>query len=263
MENIKNRKFLIATPCYGGMLTDRYFYSILALQKVLILNNIEYEIFAFGNESLITRARNACVAYCLSKDFTHLFFIDADISFSPISALRLMQSESDVICGPYPKKSINWSKIRDMILKDPSIDINKLNASSSDYVINYDPKYLKKTETGEYTTQCVNGIIKVLDSGTGFMCIKKELLQRMREYYPDLKYNNDIPGYNSFHEDMKNNFYLFFDCMKDEDGRYLSEDYAFCRRVQKMGHTIDLDITCDLSHTGSYTYKGSIKSTFN
>lgn len=257
IETLKTRRFLICTPCYGGQVTDKYFLSILALQKVLLQNDIPFEIMAFGNESLITRGRNACVAYFLSKDYTHLFFIDADVSFDVTSALRIMSGPNEVSCGPYPKKAIEWPKVVDKIKNNTEISVDSLRKTASGFVINYDRRYMTSLENGGYSIQCNNGRIKVLDSGTGFMSIHKSAIVQMKEKYPELQYVNDIPGYNTLHPNMKDNFWLFFDCMKDTDGRYLSEDYAFCRRWQSIGGTIDLDITCQLNHTGSYTYMGN------
>ena len=59
------------------------------------------------------------------------------------------------------------------------------------------------------------------------------------------------------------NTYLFFDTMKDEDGRYLSEDYAFSRRWQKIGGKIYADIGSSLSHVGQYRYTGQLWKHFN
>jgi hypothetical protein len=38
-------------------------------------------------------------------------------------------------------------------------------------------------------------------------------------------------------------YWRFFDCMVDPDsGRYLSEDYAFCRRWRDMGGKVFADL---------------------
>jgi hypothetical protein len=60
-------------------------------------------------DSLVTRARNDCVAYFLSNPaFTHLFWIDADIGFSSDAAFRLLLSDRDVTAGVYPIKREDW-----------------------------------------------------------------------------------------------------------------------------------------------------------
>ena len=105
------------------------------------------------------------------------------------------------------------------------------------------------------------GFAKVLDAATGCLLIKRECLLKMVKKYPDLHYNTDqiIDG----KEYKSKNTYLFFDTMKDEDGRYLSEDYAFSRRWQKIGGSIWADLSSDLIHYGQYKFQGQLWKHFN
>ena len=51
-----------------------------------------------------------------------------------------------------------------------------------------------------------------------------------------------------------------FDCMIDPDSRrYLSEDYAFCRRWQQMGGKIYADCMTVLGHVGNIRFIGSLE----
>jgi hypothetical protein len=43
-----------------------------------------------------------------------------------------------------------------------------------------------------------------------------------------------------------------------DDNRYLSEDYTFCRRWQKIGGEIWLDLSTKLNHCGAYTFEGDV-----
>jgi|TARA_R100001440_G_scaffold66881_1_gene88050 hypothetical protein len=93
------------------------------------------------------------------------------------------------------------------------------------------------------------------------MLIKRECLIKMKEAYEDLKYVSDqILNGKEFNSE---NTYLFFDTMKDDDGRYLSEDYAFSRRWQKLGGKIYADIGSTLTHVGPYRYTGHLWKHFN
>lgn len=60
-------------------------------------------------ESLVTRARNDCVAkFLAAPEWTHLFRIDADIGFSSEATFRLLRSGYDIAAGVYPLKRENW-----------------------------------------------------------------------------------------------------------------------------------------------------------
>jgi hypothetical protein len=92
------------------------------------------------------------------------------------------------------------------------------------------------------------------------MLIRREVLEKMVESFPQLKYTNDVTGY--FNGTNDNFFYAFFDCIIDEKSkRYLSEDYAFCQRWLQLGGDIWVDLLCDLSHCGSYNFRGSFLKT--
>ncbi len=47
-----------------------------------------------------------------------------------------------------------------------------------------------------------------------------------------------------------------------ESERYLSEDYAFCRRWRDLGGRIYVDTQSKLTHHGSYTYRGDFGAAF-
>jgi hypothetical protein len=89
--------------------------------------------------------------------------------------------------------------------------------------------------------------------------IKREVFDKMKKSYPELKYNHKLNGKTQHSE----NSYLFFDCMKDENNDYLSEDITFCKRWRDIGGKIYSDISMPLTHVGTYTFKGHIGAKFN
>ena len=109
----KNKvKIIIGTPCFGGMIHNGYFQSMIELAANFTKLNLPYEVMTIGNESLIQRARNGIVAKFMSDPTsTHLMFIDADITFSWIHIVKLLISGKELCGGCYPKKAFNWDKI--------------------------------------------------------------------------------------------------------------------------------------------------------
>ncbi len=245
-EYKKGVTILVATPCYGGQVFQGYMQSVLALQRVCDRIGWNLVVKTHGNESLIPRGRNLYVAMTLGiPQITHLLYIDADITFQPESIVRMIQEDKDITAGLYPKKGLNWSKIRDLSVKNPDMDPLKLEHIAHDYVIN--------VEGGNIPIQ--RGFIKCKYVGTGMMLIKRQVLEKMIEAYPETKYNNDIAGYNA--PELVDNFYALFDCIiHPVSKRYLSEDYLFCERWTQLGGEIWADITANLSHTGTYTFVG-------
>jgi glycosyltransferase involved in cell wall biosynthesis len=233
MDIIRKSNIFFATPCYGGQITDQYFLSMFRLTQELIKYNINFRITTLRNESLVPRARNILNAMFLeAKECTHLMFIDADIEFEPESIIRMLAMDKDLITGAYPKKTL-----------------------PVDYAIN-----LKFADEERTQVKVDMGAVEVLDASTGFWLMKREVVDRMIEGYPELFYLNDSsidPKFNEY-------CYSFFDTIHDpDDNRYLSEDYTFCRRWQKIGGQIWLDPNTKLNHVGSYTFEGNVNKIFN
>ncbi len=252
LDEVRKNKFFIATPCYGGQLTEPYFRSVVKLLTFFNKHNIPLAFGTIANESLVTRARNVLVAYFLNSDYTHLMFIDADIEFQVEDLLKLYVHDKDVCVGAYPKKGVNWTHIKEGVLMDPSKEHtpNQIASLGSDYAINF-----KFKDVSTKTVQVENGLIQLHDAGTGFMMIKRETILKMIENYPELKYKNDVQ---MGAVDLKDNFYALFDTMIDPvDKRYLSEDYTFCRRWQAMDGEIWLDPSISLNHYGSFCFQGN------
>jgi len=243
----KGVTILVATPCYGGQIFQGYMHSILALQRICDRIGWNLIVKTHGNESLIPRGRNLYVAMTLGHpQITHLLYIDADITFQPESVVRMIQEDRDITAALYPKKGINFAKIRDIAVKNPDMDPAKLEHISYDYVLN--------VEGGNIPIQ--KGFIKCKYIGTGMMLIKRQVLEKMVEAYPETKYNNDIAGYNA--PESVDNFYALFDCIiHPVSKRYLSEDYLFCERWLNIGGEIWADITGNLVHRGTHSYSGS------
>lgn len=229
---LRQYNIFFATPCYGGLITDQFFLSMFKTTQTLIQHGINFRLTTLRNESLISRARNILTAMFLESNCTHLMFIDADIEWEQDAIIRMLAMDKDLIAGAYPKKTL-----------------------PIDYAIN-----LKFVDKERKQVRVENGAVEVLDASTGFFLIKRTVVEQMIEAYPELFYVNDSsidPKYNKY-------CYSFFDTIHDpDDNRYLSEDYTFCRRWQKIGGEIWLDPNTKLNHVGSYTFQGDVNKIFN
>lgn len=239
---------------YGGQCAGMYTKSIADLSSVCTSYGIGIQFYFLFNESLITRARNYCCDEFLRSDCTHMIFIDSDIGFDPkdvlaLLALSITNPAYDVIGGPYPKKCISWEKIKLAVDKGVADqDPKNLENFVGDFVFN--PK------NGQNAIP-INEPLEVLELGTGFMMMTKDVLHRYAEFFPDLSYTPDHVRSENF--DGTRDIHAFFDTIIDPDSRrYLSEDYMFCYNVQKMGGKVWLCPWMRLAHVGMYIFGGSL-----
>jgi hypothetical protein len=217
------------------------------LQTALYFKEIglKYSVCTIS-DSLINRARNNLVAKFMGNpDYTHMIFIDVDLQFDKESVLKLLWHDKDVMTASYPIKEISWDKVKEAAQADlPASDLMEY---STRYVVHM-------TKPGENQLNIDNGAIECYEAGTGFMLMKRHVLEKMIENYPDTMYYSD----KDMTEDLeKRKRYALFDTMIDSDKRYLSEDYTFCRRWQELDGKIYLDVNTTLSHIGTYTFVGN------
>src|SRR5210317_446036 len=112
-DDLKGKSIFLATPMYGGNCSGFYTKAVADLTTACTKGNVPLRIYYLFNESLITRARNYCVDEFLRSECTHMMFIDSDIGFNYKDVLTLLymcdeNNGYDVVCGPYPKKTIAW-----------------------------------------------------------------------------------------------------------------------------------------------------------
>jgi len=254
----------------------------------------------------------------LRSGFTHLLFIDADIHFDPRDVIALLALDKDVIGAPYPKKSIKWASAQQATVRtlnwDGIIDqLRQFDFKSAQEVIGDNKDEWRKTYdklktgllpiatkgmaspgeiekvVGDYVFNAVAGTgqfsiaepLKVMEIGTGFMMVKREVFPLWAEQYPEFRYKPDHVGQANFDGsryihaffdtviDYKNDITLVNDYGDKKKGdqvtiggsdRYLSEDYAFCQLWRNMGGDIWLCPWVKTHHIGTYAFTGDMQA---
>lgn len=245
LEQIKGRHIAVCTPCYGGQLHQNYVLSVLGLVHACMRHQVTLSFILRGSDSLIPRARNMIAAeFMATEGYTHLLWIDADIGFEPSAVFRLLQADRDVVAGIYPMKQIAWPDV-----VPAGMTGTELEARSLRYPFNPIDGRMEADP---------DGFAEVLDAPTGLMLIKREVFPAMIAAFPDHKIVVDrSAGGERERREFDDYQYRFFDVMVDDDGRYLSEDYAFCRRWRALGGKIYVDLISKLSHQGQMLYRGN------
>lgn len=293
INKLRERSLLVCTPMYGGQCYGAFTKSSNDLVAISHHYGVNVRFYYLFNESLITRARAYCTDEFLRSDCTHMMFIDSDIGFDAndvIGMLALMSEESDfdIMCGPYPKKCISWEKIKaacDLGIADQ--DPNVLGNFVGDYVFN---------PAGDKQSIRIDQPEEILEAGTGFMMIRRSALEKYVAAYPELQYRPDhvrtaafdgsreicmafdavidnkhtniTREIRKFFEDFPNagkeEVLDFIDDRKNSafgfeySNRYLSEDYMFSQWARRIGLKVWLAPWIKLTHTGSYTFGGSL-----
>jgi hypothetical protein len=212
----------IGLPCYGGMLFEATMTSLLQFTMMAAKVGLNWSLDTMVNESLVTRARNNLMAKMrANKNATHYMFIDSDIRFKPESIFQMMAADKDIVAGLYCKKAYPLS-----------------------YNVNLKP------------TTKIQGPLFTLDTAaTGFLMFKRQVYEDLIAAHPETHYVDDVGLGKQYEEHM----YAIFDCVIDEKGHYLSEDWTFCRRAAKLGYEIWADGRVLLNHIGSHEFVGNLQ----
>jgi hypothetical protein len=240
-------KVMFATPCYISGVSMNYVASVFSL--ALDARHVGLDcILHLHSESLITRGRNMMVLKFLAENaFTHLFWIDSDIVFQSQAVFRLLRADRDIAAGVYPMKRFNWPEQG----LPAGMTRRQFEDRYTDYPFN--PIGHGASPVSAYADS--DGLVEVAEAPTGFMVIKRRVFERLMENYPELNYVPDGPPNNP----QRHLHWRFFDCMVDPDsGRYLSEDYAFCRRWRDIGGKVFVDPQCQLMHLGQHVFRGNL-----
>jgi hypothetical protein len=235
----------IGTPCFGGQVSWLYAVSLLKLQKAFTQRGWHINYLVQAGDALVTRARQTIVSHFLDNpSATHLLFIDADIGFEPDQVLRLLEFGADVSAAVYPVKQINWDQMAAAVQAGRS----PLESATLSYVV--------EREAGQEMS-VRDGFVKSRYAGTGFLMIRRSVLEAMIERYPELRYTHEHGAGDGLAGSPWRS--ALFNCMIDKvTGFYLSEDFSFCRRWIDMGGEIWVDYMSRLNHVGLMVYRGNM-----
>jgi len=224
---------LFATISDTGSVSVGYNQSVIQLCINFTKLNIDYDFITIQNEHILSRAKNCIIAKVLSEQkYTHLMFIDTNLTFSWNNILELLMKNKEISGGVIPKRTINWDKVKQNVIKNNDIENAHLYAKSMNY--DFDPViYKKESESGEELQQINNdnGLIEVNTLDSHFMLLKRSALELMVDKLGImLKFNNTYQEYNQ--EEIKEHFYAFFE-KERTDQEYIEEDANFSKRWKK------------------------------
>lgn len=223
----------VATPMYGAMCCGEYAMSMVNLGMSCATSGIGFEAATLYNSSILTWARNELARRFMTTRHTHLLFVDADIGFDAYDVFKMAAANKDIIGGVYPLKQIVWDRVHQAALSGVPPERLHLHANSRLPVRTRRPMS-RSDEPFE-----VEGI------GTGFMLIKREVLERLAETVPrytDEDGNTGVPDLFATHI--------------DDSGVMWSEDMNFCRLWRKQGGTVFAAPWTKMSHTGTHQFNG-------
>jgi hypothetical protein len=211
---------LIAAPTYSGLHPD-YVASLLDTCHCLAEAGVPCA-WTHRTSSLVPRGRNQLAAlFGASPACSHLLFVDSDMGWRPPDVLRLLAADKDVVAG-----------------------VGATRAGGPDAVLACRP-------FPDSPAPCPRtGLVQVEAAGAAFMLIRRRVFARLAAAFPDERIT-DAPGLPPAEAAHMHNFFPLL----VEDGTFVGEDFAFCRRWRMTGGEVWVDATIRLRHHGSLVYE--------
>ena len=220
--SLAGRKVMLGLPTYDFKVTTKLAMALCHFSVLAQQHGVSIKFSNISGCSVVSRARNLIAKDFLESDCTDLIFIDSDINFDANDLFRLLAWASD------PKKGIVAGI--PVARKKGSVFISTLDMDEEGQVV------MNKM-----------GLVRAKRVATAFMCIRKEVFEKLLEAHPEWYY------YDERMTDGK--LYSFFDFLSTPGG-YIGEDYLFCDRAREQGFEVWIDPTIKLGHVGYEEFMG-------
>jgi hypothetical protein len=245
---------MIATPSYEGRPCLDYMTSMIETTNLLAGRQIEYVVHILPGDAFIAKARSRLASMMLTDHpaCTDLLFIDDDICFSAEKVLKFLYYKEDIVCGICPK----------------NLDVTEW--AGEPFLSN------------GHAARKKNGLMLGRMIPTGFLRIKRRVLERMAEVVPwhmesprDTEPKKVWHFFHAGHVDpgieklratdlstltreeliawLKRAIGLV---QPAEAGEYWGEDFFFAQRWRQMGGSCWIDPNIRFTHRGSKTWDG-------
>lgn len=218
-----NPTVAIATPCFSHAVCVEYLRSALQTDWALAARGYDRTYLTHCGDQFIAKARNKLVNDFLVNHpgVENFFFIDDDLGWPADKFVEFIERDEDILVGVYPKRS-----------------------DDEDWPV------VIKGEGGVLEEK--DHLVRVLRGPTGFMRIKRRVLEALLPHAPVFKDINpqgqteETPG--------------FFAAGVAPDGWFWTEDYIFCNNVVAAGFEIWADPDVAFTHRGQKTWGGTLRT---
>lgn len=221
-------KVVIFTSFYSQIAFAPYVESLAITLGVLSKLGIEWDYWCRRSDFHVERALNQALTMAMNReDVTDIIIIDSDESWKAEEFVELLLSPGSVVGGTYRMKN-NWEKYVGVIKQQDGVPVGRLKKNGKP-------------------------LIEASRVSAGFMKIRKEVLKKYHDAYPELRSEEETPGHKP--DEPTGDITIFFERMKEGKTIYC-QDMAFCKRLEDIGVDMWIDPTLKIGHWGFHEYAG-------
>lgn len=215
----------IFVPAFGQTITATTFLTTHALRQTLSAKGIGGGISTLSFPDIAElRSMAMTVWYDTMPDVSHLLFIDADMGFAPDLVTDMLLFDEPLVGAIYPQRKlpVSWAG----------------------------------SGTGEPTTQRRGDFMRVEGVGMGCTLIKREVVARMIEKFPELVDTRMKlhPAAETLKAAGTNRLLRFWEKLDLPERGVISEDLSFCLRWKECGGQVWAAVGHKISHVGPFDF---------
>jgi hypothetical protein len=226
-------RILVGTPIPEAEVKALYAFAMVRLIQQFHARRPEV-VFDLNitHGTLLAMARNQLVSKALADpSYSHVLFVDSDIGFDYRVVERLLDCGKDFVGCLYPTRQLT----------------NPPRITAADA--------LAKDARG--AVQLVGGLAPTRHLGMGLTLIRRSVIERLAEAYPDLL--ADSPPGSFYAERGLRRVLQVFDNLRDPHTTlFVGEDVSFCRRWTDTGGEIWAMVDELVTHVGYHNFTGRL-----
>jgi hypothetical protein len=211
---------VIYTPFYKYEALLPYCMSLFQTSVVLERLGVKFDYWGQEGGFHIESAINSALTKFTESEYTDFLIIDSDESWNPQDVVKLLLRPEEVIGGTYRMKN-KWQQYVGMFQLDAQgFPMGRMTSGNT-------------------------AIIEADRIPSGFLRIKKEVLQKFIATYPDdFFYLNGEKSYKFFFNEIVNN-------------QFTGMDYCFSDKIKSLGYRLWIDPSLEIDHWGMTEYRGN------
>lgn len=202
----------IGIPSYDGKLHWTTCQGLVGLSHLCAKASVGIAIDVIPHDAFIGKARDTIAKRFMDSGMESLMFIDADIGFEPHSVVDLCKAAPDIVMGLY-------------LLKSPK---PRYPALMAEPIVRH-PSDMR--------------LIKLLQGTTGFLRIRRRVIEKMIAKWPDDYYHHGEVG--KIHHLFPSGLY---------GHQFSGEDIQFCARAIECGFDLWAMQGIKLRHWGEQSW---------
>lgn len=234
-------KVVIATPTAGGTAPTAYTQTIVAATIAIGEVGGTYRLLTVDGADVVISRNLLAHSFMQDEEADHILFIDNDMAVDITVLRHLISLKAPIVGCAYTERKMDLQAFAAAMREEDNPA--RARALASGYTIRMPP--------GEKKIR--NGVLEVEAFGFGCVLIQRSVFQALI----DRKIVEPFVSSKLRESGVEGEIWDFFDEIKLENGDWLSEDYAFCRRVRALGDTPLLAyVGAGVGHVGQFVYGG-------